>query len=208
MKSTVKKGGYDARVSENVLYHAELQALAASLSLTHHTASAMPADSDSHAQVLFLLSVSNTLKSALLRTARLLVYTPTNEHFGIVPLEAMLAHLPVLAANTGGPVETIADEQTGWLRDPGRVDAWSDVMARSLALSDKQVERMGAAGERRVRELFGRDKMAQTLDENLKQIIEARGAEKSVHGGMLGLGLGLFVALTALLGVVVFRILG
>jgi hypothetical protein len=50
--------------------------------------------------------------------------------------------------------------------------------------------------------------MAQTLDENLKQIIEARGAEKSVHGGMLGLGLGLFVALTALLGVVVFRILG
>ena len=41
--------------------------------------------------VLFLLSVPNTLKMMLLNAARLLVYTPANEHFGIVPLEAMLA---------------------------------------------------------------------------------------------------------------------
>jgi alpha-1,3/alpha-1,6-mannosyltransferase len=30
-----------------------------------------------------------------------------DEHFGIVPLEAMAAHKPVIACNSGGPVETV-----------------------------------------------------------------------------------------------------
>jgi len=36
-----------------------------------------------------------------------LIYTPTNEHFGIVPLEAMYMEKPVIACNSGGPTETI-----------------------------------------------------------------------------------------------------
>ncbi|KAG8413472.1 Alpha-1,3-mannosyltransferase-like protein [Metarhizium acridum] len=198
----VLAGGYDARVSENVLYHAELQTLATSLSLAHHTvtpsglsSAALPDD----AQVLFLLSVPNALKSALLRAARLLVYTPTNEHFGIVPLEAMLARVPVLAANTGGPVETVADRETGWLRDPGDAPAWADVMARCLALPDDQLAAMGAAGQRRVRELFGRAKMAQTLDESLDQIASLA-EERRASGGGVGFGVVAgFIAVCALL---------
>ncbi|KID96343.1 mannosyltransferase, partial [Metarhizium majus ARSEF 297] len=196
-----KKGGYDARVSENVLYHAELQALATSLSLAHHTltpAELGSAASPPDAQVLFLLSVPGALKAALLRTARLLVYTPANEHFGIVPLEAMLARVPVLAANTGGPVETVADRETGWLRDPADAPAWTDVMARCLALPDDQLAAMGDAGRRRVRELFGRDKMAQTLDESLVQI--ARLAEERRVSGAAGFGvLAAFIAVCAVL---------
>ncbi|KAG5915343.1 hypothetical protein E4U42_008107 [Claviceps africana] len=122
-------------------------------------------------QVLFLLSVPNALKHALLRSSRLLVYTPANEHFGIVPLEAMLCHVPVLAANTGGPVETIADSQTGWLRDPADVDAWSAVMRRALTMPAHEVASMGLAGEKRVRDLFSRDKMAKTLEDNLSQVV-------------------------------------
>ncbi|KID83579.1 mannosyltransferase [Metarhizium guizhouense ARSEF 977] len=197
----VLAGGYDARVSENVLYHAELQALATSLSLAHHTltpaelgSAAAPPD----AQVLFLLSVPGALKAALLRAARLLVYTPANEHFGIVPLEAMLARVPVLAANTGGPVETVADRETGWLRDPADAPAWTDVMARCLALPDDQLAAMGDAGRRRVRELFGRDKMAQTLDESLVQI--TRLAEERRVSGAAGFGaLAAFIAVCAVL---------
>jgi alpha-1,3/alpha-1,6-mannosyltransferase len=89
----VVAGGYDARVAENVGYHNELVALAEDLGLrtattkTIVTALSVSDDID----VLFLLSVPNTLKIMLLNAARLLVYTPANEHFGIVPLEAMLA---------------------------------------------------------------------------------------------------------------------
>jgi alpha-1,3/alpha-1,6-mannosyltransferase len=50
-----------------------------------------------------------------------LIYTPENEHFGIVPLEAMLAGIPVLATNTGGPLETIYDGRIGWLRSPEKI---------------------------------------------------------------------------------------
>lgn len=41
-----------------------------------------------------------------------------DEHFGIVPLEAMAAHKPVVACNSGGPVETVVDGLTGFLCDP------------------------------------------------------------------------------------------
>ncbi|ODA78117.1 hypothetical protein RJ55_06720 [Drechmeria coniospora] len=164
----VLAGGYDPRVSENVEYHAELQALAVSLSLTHHTAGSDP---DVASDVLFLLSVPNAVKDALLRSAALLVYTPANEHFGIVPLEAMLARRPVLAANTGGPVETIRDSVTGWLRDPDDVAAWSDVMRRALALTPAQLADMGAAGAHRVTTLFGRDRMSERLDAIVDEMV-------------------------------------
>ncbi|PWI73458.1 glycosyltransferase family 4 [Purpureocillium lilacinum] len=178
----VLAGGYDPRVSENVEYHTELEALASSLSLAHHTitppSKSSPASSPTatlsavppSASVIFLLSVPSALKAALLRSASLLVYTPSNEHFGIVPLEAMLARVPVLAANTGGPVETVSDPATGWLRDPDDSAAWSAVMRDALAMPASRLTAMGEEGARRVRERFGRDKMAQSLDDILGEI--------------------------------------
>lgn len=90
-----KLGGYDNRVSENLSYHNELVALCESLQLKHVTcktfitALAVPSDTN----VLFLLSIPARLKTLLLQTSSLLLYTPENEHFGIVPLEAMLAEV-------------------------------------------------------------------------------------------------------------------
>ncbi|KAM1041810.1 hypothetical protein ACFX2C_030940 [Malus domestica] len=40
-----------------------------------------------------------------------------DEHFGIVPLEAMAAHKPVILCNSGGPVETVKNGETGFLCD-------------------------------------------------------------------------------------------
>lgn len=172
--SNFTTGGYDHRIEENVTYLAELQSLATSLSLTHDTITASSDASASStassinasaASVLFLPSVSNATKASLLRAARLLVYTPSNEHFGIVPIEAMRARVPVLAATTGGPVETVVDGVTGWLRDTTDEEAWRDVMAKVLAeLSDEEMAQMGEAGLVRVRESFGRDKMASRLE--------------------------------------------
>lgn len=41
-----------------------------------------------------------------------------DEHFGIVPLEAMAAYKPVIACNSGGPVETVINDETGFLCEP------------------------------------------------------------------------------------------
>jgi alpha-1,3/alpha-1,6-mannosyltransferase len=115
--------------------------------------------------VLFLLSVPNTLKEMLLKSAKLLIYTPSNEHFGIVPLEAMLAGIPVLAANTGGPLETVVDGRTGWLCPPDEVENWTAVMNNVLhKMSDKDIKIMGKAGIERVKKEFSDVKMAERLD--------------------------------------------
>lgn len=126
------------------------------------------------ASVIFLLSVPNALKAALLRTARLLVYTPAGEHFGIVPLEAMLARVPVLAANTGGPVETVVDGKTGWLRDPTDANAWSAVVRRAIAMTPTEANIMGRHGAERVKAEFARERMAERLDNIVDEITDPR----------------------------------
>ncbi|KAL2175251.1 glycosyltransferase family 4 protein [Thermothelomyces heterothallicus CBS 202.75] len=164
----VVAGGYDSRVAENVSYHAELAALADRLGLRHATAKTLV--SALHVapgvDVLFLLSVPGLLKEMLLRSARLLVYTPSNEHFGIVPLEAMLRGVPVLAADSGGPRETVVDGLTGWLRDPERPEEWSAVMDRVLNdVPEQELRRMGSAGAERVKSRFAEAQMAERLED-------------------------------------------
>ena len=50
----------------------------------------------------------------------------------------MLAQLPVLAAKTGGPKETVVDGETGWLRDHDVVEGWVEVMDIARELSQKR----------------------------------------------------------------------
>ena len=172
----LKQGGYDPQVRENVLYHRSLEDLAASLSLTHATTKSLVSALSVPASisVLFLLSVPSSLKSSLLNSARLLIYTPSNEHFGIVPLEAMLAGVPVLAANSGGPLETVLDPETGWLRDVNKVEQWTDVMKKVLGgggMSEAELGQMGQNGQRRVRDEFSETKMATRLDDEMEALV-------------------------------------
>ncbi|KAF2703594.1 glycosyltransferase family 4 protein [Pleomassaria siparia CBS 279.74] len=164
-------GGYDPRVPENVSTYTELCELADSLHLLHATAKTIitaQAIPDGIA-VLFLHSVPNAFKSTLLSTSRLLVYTPRNEHFGIVPLEAMLAGTPVLAANEGGPTETVVSGQTGWLRDVSKVPEWTEVMR--IAIEDgegeERLKEMGKWGRERVVSEFSKEKMAERIESEM-----------------------------------------
>ena len=99
-----------------------------------------------------------------------MVYTPRNEHFGIVPLEAMLAETPVLAANEGGPTETVVNGQTGWLRDVSKVQDWTEVMRVALEGGDgeERLKEMGKRGKERVIAEFSIEKMAETLDREIE----------------------------------------
>lgn len=104
-------------MAENISYHNELGALCDSLGLKHITCRnlitslSVPRDTD----VLFLPSIPGRWKTCLLRAASLLLYTPGNEHFGIVPLEALAAEV---WTRTGTLVERVthlpADSSRCW----------------------------------------------------------------------------------------------
>ena len=169
-------GGYDVLVDENVAYHKELEQLAESLKLKHATTrtivTALKVPDD--IEVLFLLSVPGQMKTMLLKAATLLLYTPSNEHFGIVPLEAMLAGVPVLAANSGGPLETIVDGETGWLRSADDVGQWTQIVQEALhGISANHLRQMGRKGRQRVKTEFSERKMADRLDDELEIMISS-----------------------------------
>lgn len=169
-------GGYDDRIAENANTLAHLQRTADELKLTHATyrgTDTASLSTDSEHPVLFLLSVPTDLKTRLLASTSILIYTPRNEHFGIVPLEAMLARVPVLATNTGGPLETIYDGRTGWLRspEPGKIAQWTDVLRKPLIPSSADsLKVMGERGRERVVRDFGHEKMSQELDKEVQRL--------------------------------------
>jgi alpha-1,3/alpha-1,6-mannosyltransferase len=69
-------------------------------------------------KVVFLKSISNDERLLLLENTKILLYTPENEHFGIVPVEAMHMGCIVIACNSGGPLESVSDGETGYLLSP------------------------------------------------------------------------------------------
>lgn len=189
-------GGYDTRLQENVSYLKHLELLAASLKMKTATvknivtAQAIPDDID----VLFLLSVPDQLKASLLKAAKLLLYTPSDEHFGIVPLEAMLSGVPVLASNSGGPLETVIDGVTGWLRSVDHPAQWTEVTHRVLhEMSESQLKEIGDNGRKHVKDGFSKEKMAQTLEQEFTVMMKAP-RQQATELGDVGVAAVLFMA--------------
>lgn len=132
--------------------------------------------------MLFLLSVPSAFRDTLLAQSKLLLYTPVNEHFGIVPVEAMRAGLPVLASNTGGPLETIVEGETGWLRDAQAPADWTAVMDKVLYEMDEEgMARMSASGKARVEEKFSLAAMGDRLEEEIEDMLQS---ERRPFGGL------------------------
>jgi alpha-1,3/alpha-1,6-mannosyltransferase len=103
-------------VIENRVYLNELSELAESLKLSY---SKIPDNIKvpdvNEANILFICNLSDSQKNYLLKNSECLLYTPSFEHFGIVPLEAMYLNCPVVAVRNGGPLESIEDGKTGIL---------------------------------------------------------------------------------------------
>jgi alpha-maltose-1-phosphate synthase len=99
------------------------------------------------------------------------------EPFGIINLEAMACHAPVVASATGGILEVVVDEQTGYLVPfaadpvtgfPSEPEQFSrDLATRITELLDdpKKARVMGEAGRKRAEEHFSWTAIAaQTID--------------------------------------------
>lgn len=61
----------------------------------------------------FVPSPSEEEKFRLYRQCDSTLYTPPNEHFGIVPIEALEQRRPVIVIDSGGPAETVLPGITG-----------------------------------------------------------------------------------------------
>lgn len=80
--------------------------------------------------------------------------------------------LPVLASNTGGPLETIVEGETGWLRDAQAVDEWTAVMRKVLfELSPEDLERMSMQSKERVQKEFSLTAMGDRLDDEISDML-------------------------------------
>ena len=82
------------------------------------------------------------------------------ESLGIANLEAMACGLPVVSTGRGGPAETVAHADTGYLVDTSDMDALAGATMRLL--DDGALRRrMGAAGRQRVMDKFSVDAAAE-----------------------------------------------
>lgn len=148
-------GGYDRLSVENVQHYAELARACESRGVS--------------ARVTMLRSPDDALKRQLLRKCSMLLYTPSDEHFGIVPLEAMYSSRPVVAVDSGGPRETVQHELTGLLC-PATAESFSEAAARLLR-EPELADRMGIAGKQRVQSYFSLEAFAEQLDEVVRQVV-------------------------------------
>ncbi|XP_058221485.1 uncharacterized protein LOC131331508 isoform X6 [Rhododendron vialii] len=151
--------GFDKRLRENVEYLEELKGLADRKGVSH--------------KVKFMTSCSTAERNMLLSQCLCVLYTPKDEHFGIVPLEAMAAYKPVIACNSGGPVETIKNGVTGFLCGPSPQE-FSSAMEKFIR-DPQMAERMGSEARQHVVESFSTKIFGQHLNQILLDI--ARGKE-------------------------------
>lgn len=151
-------GGYDKRVEENVEHYLELIGLADELHVTD--------------KVLFLRSPSDIDKVSILRHCTIVIYTPPNEHFGIVPLEAMYTGKPVIAHNSGGPKESIVSGVTGFLVDLSG-DAFASKIA-DLIKNPTSIQEFGDAGKDRFTKTFSFAAFSGQLNEAVEDLISSK----------------------------------
>ncbi|POM78556.1 Alpha-1,3-mannosyltransferase [Phytophthora palmivora] len=153
----VVAGGYDPLNTENQEHLIELQDVVTKHGLGEH--------------VEFRTSVSNSMKLELLRKAHAILYTPDREHFGIVPVEAMACGTPVISVSSGGPLESIADGETGFLcrQTP---EAFAEVTTELWGPKHSiRVVEMGACGRLRAQKLFSLETFGDTLLELVSQAL-------------------------------------
>ncbi len=109
--------------------------------------------------VTFRGALSDAELAGFYRDARMLIYTPVDEPFGLVPLEALAAKTPVIVSNHGGPAELVENGATGLLANPFDPTSIAECIA-ALWDDAPRARAMGEAGSRRVREYFSLDAFA------------------------------------------------
>ncbi len=105
------------------------------------------------------------------KLAKIVVATSVEpEAFGRVVLEAQAMGKPVIATNHGGARETVKPGITGWLVEPGGVDALAKTIDYALTLDATQFEWMGAQAREQAK-LFSSDVMCEKTMKVYREVL-------------------------------------
>ncbi len=122
-----------------------------------------------HLEIELLGRVEDAERDALMSSARALLF-PGEEDFGIVPVEAQAAGLPVIAYEVGGASETVIDGRTGVL--------FEQQSALGLAAAIERFEGLELAEQaiRQNAERFGRERFRSEMAAVIERAADARSA--------------------------------
>jgi glycosyltransferase involved in cell wall biosynthesis len=93
------------------------------------------------------------------------------EAFGRVAIEAQASAKIIVATKIGGALETIIDEETGFLVEPFDLESLAKSIDRILEMSKEETEKFGVAGRKNVEENFSNDLMCQKTIEIYKKLL-------------------------------------
>ena len=144
-------GGYDTKVAENVENEKELQAIVNYNHLENN--------------VQLLKNISDEEKWKLTGSCTAVIYTPQNEHFGIVPIEALSVGVPVIGCNSGGPLETINCDGCA-ICEPNKT-AFAEAM---IKIYEDEADRTDSFKKHALK--FGFDDFKKQWDEEIKNVLQ------------------------------------
>lgn len=125
-----------------------------------------------------LQSIDDTKLVELYNKARVVLYAPYLEPFGLVPLEAMACGTPVVGVCEGGVRESILHDKTGILTDRDE-SAFAAAVERLLTDEDKQ-KAMAARAVDQIRAMWTQQKAGDRLLAHLETAARGRGNRRTV----------------------------
>lgn len=119
------------------------------------------------ANVIVETNVTDERLLDLYSRCKAVLYSPINEDYGLVPLEAMASSKPCIAKNEGGPKETIIHGKDGFLVP----SMWKMADAMEyLAKHPDKCEEMGKEGRNKVLANFTWEKFLKRFEEKAREI--------------------------------------
>lgn len=97
--------------------------------------------------------------------------TEMQESLGLVGLEAMASHTPVIASKIGGIQDYLIDDVNGYFCSPGDVLSLYDSIMKYICLNDKKKKQMGKAAYRTACH-YSSDRISSSLNNTLWRIFQ------------------------------------
>jgi glycosyltransferase involved in cell wall biosynthesis len=93
------------------------------------------------------------------------------EAFGRVAVEAQAMEKPILASNIGGSVETVLDNQTGWLFESGNEKDLANFIVNISKKDKSYLKEFGSKGRKNVISNYTVDQMCSKTLEIYKSLV-------------------------------------
>uniref|UniRef100_A0AC35FIN4 Alpha-1,3/1,6-mannosyltransferase ALG2 n=1 Tax=Panagrolaimus sp. PS1159 TaxID=55785 RepID=A0AC35FIN4_9BILA len=133
----------------------------------------MVKDHNVEGYIEFVPSPSEEEKFRLYRACDSALYTPPNEHFGIVPIEALEQRRPVIVIDSGGPAETVIEDVTGTKIPEPDPHMLSDAMIKHIKRefwNDLDIDENYLFQRKRFEEQFSLDGFGNRIDDALSSM--------------------------------------